>query len=286
VTIPDSVTAIDDRAFAGCLVLETVTIPESVVTIGEAAFAVCRNLLSITIPDSVKIIGKEAFKNCVMPVVAISDSVEVFGEDIFAECSDLRRVGYCGDQSDLTDQLTQLTRTNYNNIGKLLTENANIVVVCCEDGNFLRDDSSTCTACPFPDRCADGGCVEGSGGLNCASCVIQPEPYYQAGESCVRCPDYLFVGWALGAALFGFLAVVLWYISRAKAMDGEVDASAQERYEGATGNVETAQEAADIVLRLSSASLFASITIPFFQFHTGHESWGARGLTRTPWTSS
>jgi hypothetical protein len=88
----------------------------------------------------------------------------------------------------------------------------------------------------------------------------------------VRCPDYLFVGWALGAALFGSLTVGLWYISRAQAVDGEVDASAQERYEGATGNVETAQEAADIVLQLSSASLFASITIPFFQFHTGHES--------------
>ena len=46
--IPDSVTSIDDRAFAGCTGLTNITIPDSVTSIGYYAFRVCSNLISIT----------------------------------------------------------------------------------------------------------------------------------------------------------------------------------------------------------------------------------------------
>ena len=62
VTIPNSVTKIDDYAFVGCKELTTVIIPNSVTSIGKEAFKSC-NLTSVTIPNSVTNIGEEAFNN-------------------------------------------------------------------------------------------------------------------------------------------------------------------------------------------------------------------------------
>ncbi len=48
VTIPDSVTSIDNFAFYNCTSLTSVTIPDSVTSIGYAAFSNCRSLTSVT----------------------------------------------------------------------------------------------------------------------------------------------------------------------------------------------------------------------------------------------
>lgn len=64
VTIPDSVTSIDDCAFDGCSGLTSITIPDSVTDIGHFAFYNCSELTSITIPDSVTSIGNQAFRGC------------------------------------------------------------------------------------------------------------------------------------------------------------------------------------------------------------------------------
>ena len=63
ITIPDSVTTIDNGAFFGCTSLANVTIGNSVTTIGEYAFQDC-NLTSITIPNSVTSIGNNCFFRC------------------------------------------------------------------------------------------------------------------------------------------------------------------------------------------------------------------------------
>ena len=62
--IPNSVTTIENIAFAGCSSLESVTIPNSVTNIGGQAFNGCTSLESITIPNSVKTIGNAAFQYC------------------------------------------------------------------------------------------------------------------------------------------------------------------------------------------------------------------------------
>ena len=61
--IPNSITAIGDYAFTGCINLTSVVIPGSVTSIGGRAFMGCTNLASLTIPNSVITIGYLAFQN-------------------------------------------------------------------------------------------------------------------------------------------------------------------------------------------------------------------------------
>ena len=62
--IPNTVTAINDYAFAFGDQFVNVTIPDGVTSIGMAAFGQCTNLTSVVIPDSVTSIGSIAFVGC------------------------------------------------------------------------------------------------------------------------------------------------------------------------------------------------------------------------------
>lgn len=61
VTIPDSVTAIHDGAFANCSNLTNISIPNSVTSIGFSAFEHCTSLKSITLPSSLRSISEALF---------------------------------------------------------------------------------------------------------------------------------------------------------------------------------------------------------------------------------
>lgn len=63
VTIPNSVTTIDNGAFYNCTRLERVTIPDSVTTLGQA-FMTCGNLANITIGSGITSIIGGAFLDC------------------------------------------------------------------------------------------------------------------------------------------------------------------------------------------------------------------------------
>jgi len=64
VVIPNTVTRIEQGAFAGCTALTSIVIPDSVTWIGDYAFADCLSLTEVTIPDSITFIGQEAFSGC------------------------------------------------------------------------------------------------------------------------------------------------------------------------------------------------------------------------------
>lgn len=65
VTLPDTITSIDENTFYDCGKLESIIIPNGVKSIGESAFEGCRKLKSVTIPESVESIGKNAFFDCI-----------------------------------------------------------------------------------------------------------------------------------------------------------------------------------------------------------------------------
>ena len=64
VTIPESITKIEDRAFQSCSMLQSVTIPESLTEIAPQTFEFCSTLQRIVIPGSVTAIGECAFFDC------------------------------------------------------------------------------------------------------------------------------------------------------------------------------------------------------------------------------
>lgn len=64
VTIPNTVTDIEDRVFDGCISLTSVNIPNSVTDIKGWAFRDCSSLTSVTIPNSVTRIYTTAFRGC------------------------------------------------------------------------------------------------------------------------------------------------------------------------------------------------------------------------------
>lgn len=116
VTIPNSVTSIEVRAFYRCNNLTHVTIPNSVTTTGRNVFEDCKNLTSVklsdsltkieyllfsgcsnltdvTIPNSVTEIGRQAFEKCTsLTSIAIPNSVTYLSDHIFYNCTSLKSV--------------------------------------------------------------------------------------------------------------------------------------------------------------------------------------------------
>jgi len=88
-TIPDTVTIIEDLAFIQCGIT-SLEIPESVVSIGDMAFFQCFFLKEISFPDSLSSIGYRAFYNCeslnISGRLDLGNGVSRIGEEAFAEC--------------------------------------------------------------------------------------------------------------------------------------------------------------------------------------------------------
>ena len=89
VTIPNSVTIIEDFAFCMCPNLSSVTLSEGLISIGGSAFESC-NISSISIPNSVISIGDDAFGwNTNLTTVTIGNSVTTIPNSAFTHCSSL-----------------------------------------------------------------------------------------------------------------------------------------------------------------------------------------------------
>lgn len=92
VTIPDTVTEIDDYAFAFSNSLESVSIPDSVKSIGTNAFAGCVKLKDVKLPKKLKTIGMFSFDATSIKKINIPKSVKTIGDYAFAECQYLKNV--------------------------------------------------------------------------------------------------------------------------------------------------------------------------------------------------
>jgi hypothetical protein len=128
-SIPNSVTAIGERAFASCVKLTSITIPNSVTSIGNAPFSNCTSLTvinvdsgsinyssdqgvlynknktmliaypagksasSFNIPNGVTAIGERAFASCVkLTSITIPNSVTSIGIGAFSGCVNLTSI--------------------------------------------------------------------------------------------------------------------------------------------------------------------------------------------------
>lgn len=93
VTIPDSVTSIDDNAFGFCSQLTNISIPNSVTSIGFSAFEHCTSLKSITLPSSLRSISEALFFGCSqLTTIHIPDSVSSIQSYAFYHCGNLETI--------------------------------------------------------------------------------------------------------------------------------------------------------------------------------------------------
>ena len=92
ITIPDSVTKINRKAFSFNIITE-LSIPGTVKSIGNSAFSDCASLAKLTISEGVTSIGNRAFECCfALPEVTIPSSVKKIGKKAFNACKSLTKV--------------------------------------------------------------------------------------------------------------------------------------------------------------------------------------------------
>lgn len=197
VTIPDSVTAIHDRAFANCSHLTNISIPNSVTSIGFSAFEHCTSLKSITlpsslrsisealffccsqlttihIPDSVLSIQDYAFENCIsLETIQIPVSVTSIGVYAFNGCPSLMTVTYSGSKK-------QWDKIRPDNL-------LNIPLVCNKLEATFNPDNGDPTVTKFIDNDKNSKFKE-----------LVPEPTKE---------NYTFAGWYNGNKKFDFTTI-------------------------------------------------------------------------------
>ena len=111
ITIPSGVTEIGKRAFLGCWRLDSLTIPGSVTDIGDEAFQGCSGLKNLTLGEGLLVIGVNAFSECdALTSVTIPASVTHIGDGAIGSCAGLTafkvasgNLGYCAVDGILYD---------------------------------------------------------------------------------------------------------------------------------------------------------------------------------------
>ncbi len=92
-SIVDTVTVIEELAFASCNEIESIDIPEGVKRIETMSFFQCEALKEINLPDGLEYIGSDAFNSCLaVTYLFIPKSVTEIGHHAFSQCENVSAV--------------------------------------------------------------------------------------------------------------------------------------------------------------------------------------------------
>lgn len=195
VTIPDSVTAILDRAFANCSQLTNISIPNSVKSIGFSAFEHCTSLKSITLPSSLRSISEALFFGCSqLTTIHIPDSVLSIQDYAFENCISLETIhipvsvtsigvyAFDGCPKSMT-----VTYSGSKTLWDSMTGNLNIPLVCNKLQATFNPNNGDPTVTKFIDNDKNSKFTE-----------LVPEPTKE---------NYTFAGWYNGNEKFDFTTV-------------------------------------------------------------------------------
>lgn len=92
VTLPSTLTKIENNAFMYCIKLEKVVIPNSVETLGNSSFEQCLELKELTLSTSLTEIPNDAFRQTAIISLNIPNGIKKIGNRAFYSCKDLEEV--------------------------------------------------------------------------------------------------------------------------------------------------------------------------------------------------
>ncbi len=201
ITIPSSVTDIENNPFQHCISLDNIfvdndnpkytdidgvlydidkttliscpttrincTIPDSVTTIGDHAFANCK-VISITLPNSVTTIDNWAFNSCYdLNTITIPTSVKTIGSFAFIFCKSLRKVTIPYSVSEIGDN-PFCNCSSLENISVMGTSGCQFWAI---DGILYNVERTKLIACPGAKKeCIIGPSVETIGNRAFGGC--------------------------------------------------------------------------------------------------------------------
>ena len=199
--IPDSVTKIGKRAFAGCGSITSVTIPDSVTSIGSEAFDRCSSLTSVTIGDSVTTIGSEAFYGCrSLTSVTIPDSVTSIGSYAFYDCSSLTSV-------TIPDSVTSIGDSTFDGCRSLTS--INIPNSVTEIGRRAFGSCYSLTSVTIPDSVTSIGSEAFSGCTRLTNITIPNSVTSIGGSAFSSCKGELIINSKIVETDYTYLPVWL-----------------------------------------------------------------------------
>lgn len=93
VTIPNTITRIDDQAFGACKKLESIEIPDSVTSMSSSIFSDCTALKTVKLSNNITSIPSNLFNNCTsLKTVDIPRKVTSIGYQAFRYCTNLKSI--------------------------------------------------------------------------------------------------------------------------------------------------------------------------------------------------
>jgi hypothetical protein len=101
ISLPDTITGIDDMAFNGCSSLNLTTLPSNLKTIGDNAFA-NSGVAPTELPEQLETIYPSAFNSCVnLAITTIPASVKNLYGNAFSNCQNLTSITFEGTPEQL-----------------------------------------------------------------------------------------------------------------------------------------------------------------------------------------
>ncbi len=163
VMLPETITAIENRAFWGCENLKSINLPDSIWWIDIYAFWNCTSLTFIDLPDSIKTLYNYVLDGCTgLTELKIPEGVSALCEGALYKCSNLTKLTlpstltrietkalmYCTSLTDIYFNGTvaqwkaveKLSSQGWNEFSDWCTETADFTVHCT-DGDVSRFDS-------------------------------------------------------------------------------------------------------------------------------------------------
>lgn len=95
VVLPESIREIREEAFEDCLLLQTINLPVGLTVIGRSAFENCLKLIRAELPEALTVIEKSVFNRCKkLGSVTFGKTVTVIGEQAFYRCESLKSLDF------------------------------------------------------------------------------------------------------------------------------------------------------------------------------------------------